>query len=486
VPIFSPDGEWILYQSAQGELARVPVEGGTPVVVVAEQATLGWRWDDDDMIRYTTVDCHIKEVPAAGGTPKLLVDEANIACIEPTSLAGTDYLLYEQRTANVPEIAVRSRTTGETSVLFPGKQPLYLGPGYLVYFDTALGLMARAFDPATLEYGSAVALVNDILAAGPVVHFRLSASGTLIYLRGTTITNQGFALAFIDEAGSLEALDVGHGGFRFASASPDGTQVAVQIGAPDVAQIFVYDLAGQSEIRQLTLEGGMHPAWTPDGQWITYASDRNGKTRIYRQRADGRGVAEALTDPADGKAHMLPAWTPDGRQLAYTETGPDGDDIWIVAVPSGTPGLLVGGAGNQFGVVFAPNGTALAYTSTSSGMPEVFAEPFPPDGSRTRVSEDSIDSMWPVWSRGSSRVSYQLATGGVAAVDFDTQNFTVRNRRALPFITAPNDRNFDSLPADDRMLASLPPFQGNAGFGSRELVIVENWIEEVKQRVPRE
>jgi Tol biopolymer transport system component len=490
VPVFSPDGKWILYLSAEGQLERVPVDGGTPLVVVADQANLGWRWDDDDMIRYTATDCHIKEVPAAGGTPELIVDEAGIVCIEPTLLAGTDYLLYEQRTGTVPDIVTRSRTTGETSVLFPGKQPLYLEPGYLVYFDTALGLMARAFDPATREYGSAVALVNDILAAGPVVHFRVSASGTLIYLRGATITNQGFALALIDEVGSLEPLDVGLGGFRFPSVSPDGTQVAVQVGANDVAQIFVYDLAGQSEIRQLTLEGGQHPAWTPDGQWITYASDRDGKLRIYRQRADGRGVAEALTDPAEGKAHMLPAWTPDGRQLAYTETGPDGDDIWILAVPGGTPELLISGSGDQFGIAFAPNGEALAYSSSSSGMREVFAEPFPPDGSRTRVSEDGVVSVWPVWSRGSTRVSYQLAAGGnaggIAAVDFDTQGFAIRNRRSLPLITAPNERNLDSLPADDHMLASLPPFQGNTGLGTRELVIVENWVEEVKQRVPRD
>jgi hypothetical protein len=54
VPVFSPDGEWILYASAEGQLERVPIDGGTPQLVVAEFPGLGWRWDDDGMVRYVT------------------------------------------------------------------------------------------------------------------------------------------------------------------------------------------------------------------------------------------------------------------------------------------------------------------------------------------------------------------------------------------------------------------------------------------------
>jgi Tol biopolymer transport system component len=230
----------------------------------------------------------------------------------------------------------------------------------------------------------------------------------------------------------------------------------------------------------------MHPAWTPDGQWITYASDRNGKTRIYRQRADGRGIAEALTDPPEGGIHTLPAWTPDGQRLAYTETVGGGDDIWIVALPGGTPELLVGGAGDQAGIAFAPNGEALAYYSANINGIEVLVEPFPRDGSRTRISEENVPSVWPVWSRDGTRLTYQIGAGNFYAVDFDTRAFTIRNRRDLELFAPSNRRNLASFPADGRMVATLPPFQGAANLLARELVIVENWIEEVKARVPRE
>ncbi|HEY7673539.1 MAG TPA: protein kinase [Gammaproteobacteria bacterium] len=488
VPVFSPDGEWLIYASGDGQLERVSVNGGTPLLVVAESPQLGWRWDDDGMVRYVSA-CRISQVPATGGTPEVIVDDSSTQCVEPTLLPGTDYLLYEERPSSAPaQIVAHSLATGEKTVLFPGKQPLYVEPGYLVYFDAALGLMARSFDPDSLEYGSAVALVDDIMNTGQVVHFRISASGTLIYIRGATATvGQGYMIGIADETGNIEQLEVALGAYGFPSVSPDGTQLALQVGADDSAQIFVYDLSGKSEMRQLTFEGGRQPVWTPDGQWLTYASDRDGKVRIYRQRADGRGVAEALTDPAEGRLHSFPAWTPDGTQLAYTETGGgDGDDSWIVAVPGGTPELLVSGAGDQFGIAFAPNGEAFAYTSGGAGTADVFVEPLPRDGSRTRISDGTVPSLWPVWSRNGMRLSYQLAAGGFAAVDFDTRNFAIRNRRDLPYLAAPGWRNADGMPDDEHILLTAPPFQSGPGSVQRELVIVENWIEEVKQRVPRE
>jgi hypothetical protein len=90
--------------------------------------------------------------------------------------------------------------------------------------------MARGFDPVSLESGGAAAFVDDILVIGQVVHFRISASGTLVYLRGNrTTTGQGFLLSIAEEGGNIERLNLDYDDFRFPSVSPDGNQIAVHL-----------------------------------------------------------------------------------------------------------------------------------------------------------------------------------------------------------------------------------------------------------------
>jgi serine/threonine-protein kinase len=489
VPVYSPDGRWLLFgATSDGQVKRISVDGGTPLPVLPFSPALGWTWRSQDVIYFAT-NCEISRVPADGGAPELVTQHANAGCPEPVMLPGGEYLLYERRPAGASEraeIVVESLATGESTALFPGRQPFYLDDGYLVYYDMTLGLMARAFDPRTFELGGPAAFVANIFF--PVttggVHFRVAPNGTLAYISGEATVGGSAMVGIVDVPGDFAELALPAGDYQFPSVSPDGMRVALQIGIGASTDIFIYDLAGDSEIRQLTFGGGnRHPTWSADGLWIAYASDRDGRSRIYRQRADGSGVAEALTDPGANFGHQLPAWAPDGR-LTYTEFGAGPPDIFIVEVPDGEPELLVGGAGEQGGISFSPDGKAMAYHS-STGTPEVLVEPFPPDGSRTRVSEPGIISVWPVWSRSGSSLTYQTGTGGFAAVDVVTPGFALRNRRSLPGGGDPNQRRLASMPDDDRIFMTVQ----NAGLttdrgGSAEIVIVENWIEEIRARVP--
>ncbi|MGD8324603.1 MAG: protein kinase, partial [Gammaproteobacteria bacterium] len=139
-PVFSPDGEWLLYGAfTSGELKRISTDGGTPITILPQWTQGGWRWDSDDMIRYGDSACQIRQLAPAGGTPELIVEEEGFTCFEPMLLPGGDKLLFERRpdaAPEQPEIAIRSLIDDETTVLFPGKQPQLIEPGYLVYFDS--------------------------------------------------------------------------------------------------------------------------------------------------------------------------------------------------------------------------------------------------------------------------------------------------------------------------------------------------------------
>src|SRR5205085_2592639 len=77
--------------------------------------------------------------------------------------------------------------------------------------------------------------------------------------------------------------------------------------------------AKEGEVRQLTDSQGVRefaPAWSPDGRWVAYLSDRSGEYEIYVRPSDGTGAERRVT--TDGDIWRFPVvWSPDSRLLAY-------------------------------------------------------------------------------------------------------------------------------------------------------------------------
>jgi Tol biopolymer transport system component len=76
-------------------------------------------------------------------------------------------------------------------------------------------------------------------------------------------------------------------------------------------------------LSRLTFDAGLQsePAWSPDGRFLAYSSDRGGHFEIYVQPA-GEGNAVQITHSA---AHAWqPAWSPDGKRIAFRSEGEGG------------------------------------------------------------------------------------------------------------------------------------------------------------------
>ena len=222
---------------------------------------------------------------------------------------------------------------------------------------------------------------------------------------------------------------------------------------------------------------------------------RDGTMSIYWMPADGSGVAERLTSAEEGTSHWPGSWSPDGETLAYMiERDQLTDwDIWLFSLEGQENRSLYDQPGRVYlGPEFSPDGRWLAYASGEfPGASEIYLEPFPPTGARWRLSPGG--GVFPVWSRNGKEILFRptVTSGGGAtlkSVDVVTEpEVDWANEQTLPvrdFIVVSFYRAYDT--SQDGQILTVVPAQQEEG-GERQppqVVMVLNWFEELKEKVP--
>lgn len=122
---------------------------------------------------------------------------------------------------------------------------------------------------------------------------------------------------------------------RQSNSSKQGVFLMNRI-APSTSTLYMANVDGTNE-RQLlnTSTYDYHAQFSPDGQWITFTSERNGdgNSDIYRIRANGAGLEEML---ATSSFEDEMALSPNGTQAAYVSTA-NGykNNIWVMDLKTG-------------------------------------------------------------------------------------------------------------------------------------------------------
>ena len=107
--------------------------------------------------------------------------------------------------------------------------------------------------------------------------------------------------------------------------SPDGRWVAYAVRETNwtdntyETEVWLADTRVAGSGRQLTnaAKSSTQPAFSADGKWVAFISDRTDTRQLYRLSLDG-GEAEVLTSGTEGVTAF--AWAPDGMRIAYTMT----------------------------------------------------------------------------------------------------------------------------------------------------------------------
>ena len=79
-----------------------------------------------------------------------------------------------------------------------------------------------------------------------------------------------------------------------------------------------------------------HHALSPDGSYIAFVWEREGNNDLWLARSDGVGWPQRLTFDRPARpfwTDAAPRWSPDGQWLVYASR----DDIWAVPSRGGQP-----------------------------------------------------------------------------------------------------------------------------------------------------
>ncbi len=504
-PVFSPDSRWIAYWSqTDAQLKKIAVGGGAPVTLCDAVRPDGVSWTVDDTLlfgrrnQFSTEGAAIMRISSNGGTPEVLIEAREGELVYgPQLLPDGESVLFTVTRDTGPtrwdraQVVVDSSESGERRVLFEtGNDARYVPTGHLTYaIDNVL--FAVRFDVVGLEVvGGSVPVIEGVGRgsypgqARAAAHYGFSDSGTLVYLSGGGGSRDP-NLLLVDREGIPVSVTDDRRDYDANRMSPDGQKIAVGVVSVGESDIWVYDLQSGTP-SQLTETDGREkrfPTWSPDGSMVAFTADGD----IYWKKADGSEEAELLWDgeyPIDD--YM--SFSSDGKYLALAERGENKSSIWVLSMENRTAEPFRNDPGSVYRPIFSPDGKWIAYDTNESGRAEVWVAPFPGPGSRIQVSTDG--GAFPMWSPDLGALFFRGGPDSqeiwVARIkpepSFSRNDPAVLFRLDFPFHV--NDIDPDG---ERFLMLGLGDSAGQTGDTAaprQDIIIVQNWFEELKERVP--
>jgi hypothetical protein len=139
----------------------------------------------------------------------------------------------------------------------------------------------------------------------------------------------------------------------------------------------------------------------------------------------------------------------------------------------------------------SPDGRWIAYASNESGRSEVYVQPFPALGSRHQISTDGGTA--PAWSRDGRELFY-TTTETFGGQSSPTRMMAVSVATAPGFVASPPRVLFEGrygatgvvrpydVSADGQRFLMVKQKE-RAPISASQMILVQNWLEEVKARV---
>jgi serine/threonine protein kinase len=420
-PFVSPDGRWVGF-SANGELRKVPIEGGTPTTICPLGLTLGptgASWGAGDVILYAHSNGRIFRVPAGGGTPLQVTGTPPLTRLYATPYFlpdGKRFLYSDVSTLDVSDakLMIQSLDGSAAKVVVPSATDgRLLSPGRLAFIRLGT-LMTVPFDLTSGQAtGDAVSALGSVMQSGLRARaganntgagmFAVSSSGTLAAIRGPVAGGEENHLIWVTTDGRQLPAEPTSGmpvGARIeAFISPDQTRAVVGIIGPTRSGKWLVDWARNiwTACGDCTFPGDVH--WSPDGQRLLGAI---GPALIAHTIGGSPPDQELLREPDRNLAPVT--WLADGRIFYQSAMTGKGMEIKVLEPGSGE-GKVVVPMGVGVNADVSRDGRLIAFVTNQSGQTYVVAQSLKNPDLRVQVSAAGGNS--PAWSADGTTLYYQ-------------------------------------------------------------------------------
>jgi tricorn protease len=389
-PKFSPDGKWIAFTGeydGNSDVFVVPAAGGEPKRLTyhpGADIVLGWSPDGRILFRSSRASDlpdygRLFLISPEGGLPEMLsIPRASLA----TFSADGQRIAYnmtsqEQRTwkryrggwkSPIALFDLQKHTyeplpTTEAMDMFP------MWRGNAVYFISDRDGVMNLY---RCDLGSKkVAKITNYTEYD--VKWPSLGGDSIVYENG------GLLYAYDTKKGGQPAPIPVYVGSDEIAARPEIRNVGNRISAMGISPTGARALfEARGDIFTVPAEHGsprnltasayqeVQPAWSPDGKWVAYFSDRSGEWELYLRPQKGGDEVRVTTDGHDVRYRYNPVWSPDSKKIAYSDKMLR---LWYVDIEQKQP-VLVDTADYPARptAAWSPDSRWMAYTKPVNGV----------------------------------------------------------------------------------------------------------------------
>lgn len=435
-PHFSPDGKMIAFTGEYGgnaDVYVVPAEGGEPKRLTwhpGPDTAQGWT-PDGKKVLFTSA----RATASPTASPKFWTVPAEDGVEEPMSLPRG----YQGKiSASGTHIAYRMNNSwDEERRNYRGGQNRPIWIVDLKTFDlvTPPWKDSKDMDPAWV--GETVYFISDRDSVANVWSFDTKAKKLTQVTKFADFDvkslDAGAGVVVFEQAGYVHELDPktgkthvvkisAKGDFpwmmprwedvtsRISSLvlSPTGKRVAVEARG----EIFTIP-AEKGDVRNLSNSSGSaerDPAWSPDGKYLSYFSDKSGEYKVIIEAQDGLTPPREIALPKPTH-YYTPSWSPDSKKLLYTDTNLN---VWVLDIASAKAKTL----GNDpwmvptrtLNPVWSPDSKYVAYASRLKSLYHAIFVANVETGEAKQITDGLADAVWPAWDASGKYLWFMAST----------------------------------------------------------------------------